>query len=92
LFQAAVHPRNRIVASLNANSFGIYLFHYPLVHWLQYALIPVALPAPAKFTFVFASALLLSWAISAAGRRLLEKIRMGRPGSERSALYSAPQP
>jgi glucan biosynthesis protein C len=92
LFLAAVHPRNRIAAGLNANSFGIYIFHYPLVHWLQYSLIPIALPAPVKFAAVFAGALLLSWAVSAAWRRLWNGIRLREAGPDRAVVQSATQP
>jgi glucan biosynthesis protein C len=72
-YRAFVHPRNRIIASLNANSFGIYIFHYPIGHWLQYALLSSPLPAPAKFGLVFAGALLLSWGISILFRSLWKR-------------------
>jgi surface polysaccharide O-acyltransferase-like enzyme len=47
--------------SLSANSFGIYLIHYPLVHWIQFTLLPAVWPAWVKFSLVFAGALALSW-------------------------------
>jgi hypothetical protein len=44
------------------------LLHYVFVVWLQYALLGVALFAVAKGTLVFAAALLLAWAATAALR------------------------
>jgi glucans biosynthesis protein C len=90
LFQAWIHPQNRFIASLNANSFGIYLFHYPLVHWLQYLLIPAALPAPIKFAVVFAGALLLSWAASALIRRIPALRRSSSPAVADHARSGSP--
>jgi surface polysaccharide O-acyltransferase-like enzyme len=62
---------NRVMDSLSANAFGIYLTHYFCVSWLQYALLGVALPGAAKGTIVFVGASLLSWALSAAVRRFV---------------------
>jgi glucan biosynthesis protein C len=59
-----------VIDSLIANSFGIYLFHYPIVHWIQYALLPLAWPAQLKFCVVFLGALGLSWSVSALVRRI----------------------
>jgi surface polysaccharide O-acyltransferase-like enzyme len=55
---------------LSANSYGIYLIHYAVVSWMQYALVPVALPAVAKWLIVFPGALALSWAAADAIRRI----------------------
>jgi glucan biosynthesis protein C len=59
-----------IIDSLNANAFGVFLFHYPIVHWLQYALIPLTLPAPLKFCTAFLGGLFLSWGVSALIRKI----------------------
>jgi peptidoglycan/LPS O-acetylase OafA/YrhL len=56
--------------SLRGNAYGIYLVHYPLVSWLQYALLPAPLPGVVKGAAVFAGALALSWAAAAALRRV----------------------
>jgi fucose 4-O-acetylase-like acetyltransferase len=56
--------------SLSSNSFGIYITHYAFVVWLQYAFLSVALPAVAKASCVFAGAVALSWAVTAAYRQL----------------------
>jgi peptidoglycan/LPS O-acetylase OafA/YrhL len=62
--------RYRIVDSLKANAYGMYLVHYPFVVWLQYALLAVALPAVAKAGCVFTAVVLFSWAKSSALRRV----------------------
>jgi glucan biosynthesis protein C len=53
---------------LAACSFGIYLFHYPIMHWLQYALLLQAWPAQEKFAAVFTGALALSICVTLIGR------------------------
>jgi hypothetical protein len=63
--------RSRILDSLSANAYGIYLVHYVFVVWLQYALLPYDLGAPVKALFVFAGTFALSWPASAAINRLL---------------------
>ena len=60
--------RSPLFDSLANNAFGIYLLHYVFVVWLQYALLGVALFAVAKGMLVFAGALLLAWASTAALR------------------------
>jgi glucans biosynthesis protein C len=59
---------SRILGSLAASAFGMYLFHYIFVVWLQYALLGVALVAIAKAMIVFGGTLLLAWATTAAMR------------------------
>jgi glucans biosynthesis protein C len=56
--------------SLKQNAFGMYLVHYMFVVWLQYALLPAALPALVKAVIVFSGTVALSWGVIAAGRRL----------------------
>ena len=62
--------------SLAANSYGIYVVHYMLVSWTQYALLPVSVSAVLKFAVVLTVALLLSWGFSAAVRRWPPVARM----------------
>jgi glucans biosynthesis protein C len=57
---------SRLLESLSGNAFGIYVLHYPLVVWLQYALLGVVLFAPMKAVFVLCTALLLAWALAVA--------------------------
>jgi glucans biosynthesis protein C len=60
--------------SLQADSFGIYLFHYSFVVWLQYALAAASLPVGAKFCIAFLGGLGLSWGLVA----LIRKIPVAR--------------
>ena len=57
-----VRVQKRALDSLSNNAYRIYLLHYGLVVWLQYALLGVALNAVGKGMIVFAGALALSWA------------------------------
>jgi peptidoglycan/LPS O-acetylase OafA/YrhL len=70
LFLRFAQSRSRVCDSLAANSYGIYLIHYAVVSWLQYALLPAALPAIAKWLIVFPGALMLSWALAGSIRRI----------------------
>jgi hypothetical protein len=82
--------RSRILDNLSSKSFGMYLFHYVFVVWLQYALLGVALFAIGKAMIVFGGTLLLAWATTAAmrfvpgGSLLL--------GAERRTLAAASSP
>jgi surface polysaccharide O-acyltransferase-like enzyme len=60
---------------MQRDAYGIFLVHYPFVLWIQYGLQDVALPAIAKATLALVGAFALSWATSAALRRL--------PGAQR---------
>ena len=55
--------------SLAANAYGIYALHYPIVSWLQWGALGLALPAIVKMLAVAALAIALSWAAAAALRR-----------------------
>ncbi|MBX3737282.1 MAG: acyltransferase [Candidatus Didemnitutus sp.] len=61
---------NAIWASLRRNAYGMYLVHYVIVIWLQYALLAFALPGLVKAILVTAVGIGLSWAATAALRRL----------------------
>jgi peptidoglycan/LPS O-acetylase OafA/YrhL len=80
--------RSRILDNLAGKSFGLYLFHYVFIVWLQYALLGVALFAIGKAMIVFAGTLALAWVTTAAmrfvpfGSLLL--------GAERRALTEEP--
>jgi surface polysaccharide O-acyltransferase-like enzyme len=60
-----MRTRHRILDSLSANAYSIYLLHYVFVVWLQYALLGAGLDAIEKAAVVFTGALALSWATSA---------------------------
>lgn len=62
--------RSGVLDSLSRNAYGMYLVHYVFVVWLQYALTNTPLFAVAKAAIVFGVTLILSWALSAAVRRL----------------------
>ena len=70
LFRRFAGKTAPVIDSLNANAFGVYLLHYPIVHWIQFALIVVALPAPVKFGTAFLGGLFLSWGMSALLRKV----------------------
>jgi peptidoglycan/LPS O-acetylase OafA/YrhL len=59
-----------ILDSLSANSYGIYLIHYLVVIWLQYALLRIDLSAVVKGAIVFFGGLALCWGAIAALRRI----------------------
>ncbi|HEX3991866.1 MAG TPA: hypothetical protein VHX39_11915, partial [Acetobacteraceae bacterium] len=60
--------------SLSANSYGIYLLHYPFVLWGQYALLDADIGAFPKAASVFTCALGLSWCGSATLRLAMRSI------------------
>ncbi|HUB59314.1 MAG TPA: acyltransferase family protein [Puia sp.] len=68
IFTRTTSPR--IWESLAANAYGIYLIHWVFVLWLQYLLIPVALPAVPKFFLTLTGSLSLSWVLTALIRRI----------------------
>lgn len=56
--------------SLSANEYAMYLIHYMFVSWVQFALLPFAIPAIGKGALVFTCVLLLSWGTSATLRSI----------------------
>jgi peptidoglycan/LPS O-acetylase OafA/YrhL len=62
--------RNRVGDSLAANAYGMYITHYFIVSWLQYSLLRASLSGAAKGTLVFLGAVLLSWLLTLALRRI----------------------
>jgi peptidoglycan/LPS O-acetylase OafA/YrhL len=58
--------RARILDSLSANAYSMYLLHYIFIVWLQFAMLPVALFAAGKAAVVFAVTLVLSWSAAVA--------------------------
>jgi peptidoglycan/LPS O-acetylase OafA/YrhL len=70
LFRRFAVAHRPVLDSLSASSYGIYLIHYPVVVWLQYALLAAA-PGPiAKGAIVSVGAVALSWGMVAALRRV----------------------
>ncbi len=60
----------RLARSLQRSAYGIYLFHYAAVSWLQYAVLRAELPGFAKALFVFVAAVAITWLLTAQLRRL----------------------
>jgi len=60
----------RLGNSLCANAYGIYLVHWPIVLWLQFALLWTRLPPMAKGALVMTLGFGLSWVASSLLRRL----------------------
>lgn len=54
--------RHKIFDSLRNNAYGMYLIHYAFVSWLQYLLLPTAVPALFRGLLVFVGTAALSWA------------------------------
>ena len=55
---------------MQADAYGIFLVHYPIVLWLQYWLFDYDLPAIVKATIAFVLTVALSWAVTAALRKI----------------------
>jgi hypothetical protein len=70
LFARFARRRNRIFDSLRDNAYGMYLIHYPFASWLPLLLLSAPLPAFVKGTVAFLGTLALSWAATAALRRI----------------------
>jgi Acyltransferase family len=70
VFLRFARTRTRVLESLRANAYGMYLVHYAFVSWLQYAFLRVPLSALGKGVVVFLGTVLLSWSTTAALRRL----------------------
>lgn len=70
LFHHFTFPPSRLLDSLRANAYGIYLIHYPFVVWTQYFLLGWPLGAIGKATIVFVVSLSGSWGVVAMLRRI----------------------
>jgi hypothetical protein len=70
IFLRFVQRKRRIFDSLFHNSYGIYVIHYGVVSYLAYGLLGAQLPATAKWSIVFISALALCWGAIAVVRRI----------------------
>jgi len=61
---------SRILGSLAAGAYGLYLLHYVFVVWLQFALLETPLYAVVKAAIVFSGTLLFSWIATIAVQRV----------------------
>ena len=55
---------------MQADAYGMFLVHYPIVLWLQYWLFDYDLPAIVKAAIGFVLTVALSWALTAALRKI----------------------
>jgi hypothetical protein len=59
-----------VLDSMQADAYGMFLVHYPIVLWLQYWLYDLNLPAVVKATIAFVGTTLLSWGATRALRQI----------------------
>jgi surface polysaccharide O-acyltransferase-like enzyme len=70
LFRRFAVARQPVFDSVSASSYGMYLIHYPVVVWLQFALLTVALGPLTKGAIVYVGAVALTWGMVVALRRV----------------------
>lgn len=59
-----------VLDPMQPDAYGMFVVHYPIVLWLQYWLFDFDLPAIVKATVAFLLTVILSWAASAALRKI----------------------
>jgi hypothetical protein len=59
-----------ILDPMQGEAYGMFLVHYPIVLWIQYWLYDVDVPAFVKVIVVFVLTVALSWAVTAALRKI----------------------
>jgi surface polysaccharide O-acyltransferase-like enzyme len=59
-----------ILDPMQSDAYGMFLVHYPIVLWIQYWLFDVDVPAVVKVMVVFVLTVALSWAATAALRKI----------------------
>jgi hypothetical protein len=62
--------RHNLLDWMQADAYGMFLVHYPIILWLQYWLFDAPLPAIAKATIAFVLGVILSWGATAALRKI----------------------
>jgi peptidoglycan/LPS O-acetylase OafA/YrhL len=68
-FLGSRRPWN-LLDRMQGDAYGIFLVHYPIVLWLQYWLFDYDLPAIIKAAIAFVLTVALSWAVTAALRKI----------------------
>ena len=63
-------PGPNLLDRMQADAYGMFLVHYPIALWLQYALFDYGLPAIVKAAIGFALTVLLSWGLTAVLRKI----------------------
>jgi len=69
LFLRVFRKPIRILDSLSRSSYGMYLLHYLVIIWLQYAVLRAQIALGWKFAIVLVGGIVLCWAATAALRR-----------------------
>ena len=80
-----------VIDSISENAYAIYFFHYPIVLWLQLALLGADLPAVVKAPIVLLMALLLSWGASVMTNRAIANARLLADRAAASGPPSTPR-
>ncbi|MCK1406418.1 acyltransferase [Bradyrhizobium sp. 76] len=68
-----LHQKSRgpnLLDRMQADAYGIFLVHYPIALWIQYALFDYSWPAIVKAAIGFVLTVILSWALTAALRKI----------------------
>jgi peptidoglycan/LPS O-acetylase OafA/YrhL len=60
----------KLLDPMQADAYGMFLVHYPIVLWLQYWMFDFDIPAIAKALVAFLLTVVLSWAATAALRKI----------------------
>jgi hypothetical protein len=63
-------PGPNLLDRMQADAYGIFLVHYPIALWIQYALYDTEWPAIAKAALGFVLTVMLSWGLTAALRKI----------------------
>ena len=69
-FLNSKEPGPTLLDRMQADAYGMFLVHYPIVLWLQYWLFDFELPAIVKAAIAFVVTVILSWGATAALRRI----------------------
>jgi hypothetical protein len=63
-------PGPNLLDRMQADAYGIFLVHYPIALWIQYALYDYGWPAIVKATIGFVLTVILSWGLTAGLRKI----------------------
>lgn len=63
-------PGPNLLDRMQADAYGMFLVHYPIALWIQYALFDYAWPAIAKAAVGFVLTVILSWGVTAGLRKI----------------------
>lgn len=63
-------PGPNLLDRMQADAYGMFLVHYPIALWIQYALYDYGLPAIVKAAIGFVLTVILSWSLTAALRKI----------------------